>query len=129
MCDKRIEDMNTDELLELLVKAQRDKVEKMLNAQKESIKEKIEPKKEKAEEAIKSMLSLVFSPGVQGHFVKAGIEFLSGVEEIIKNAPMPDSVRENVCKACDLKDKVKDAVGDIGKQKTKDKKMKKIEVE
>jgi len=132
MCDIKTEDMNADELLEALVKVQRAKVEKILNDQKASIKEKIEPKKEKAEESFKSLLSLFFSPEVQGHFVKAGISFLSGIGEMIKNVPMSDEMKENVCKACTLKDKiVKDAAADIdSKQKTnKDKKMKKIEVE
>jgi len=132
MCDTKTEDMNEDELLEALVKAQRSKIEKILNDQKASMKEKIEPKKEKAEETVKSVLSLFFNSEVQRHFVKAGIEFLSGVGEMIKNAPMSEDMRENVCKVCNMKDKiVKDATDEINsKQKAnKDKKMKKIEVE
>jgi hypothetical protein len=61
------------------------------------------------------------------------MEFLAGVEEFLKKAPMPDNMKETVEKACDAKDAfVKDIVCEVNvdcKAKTKDKKMKKIDVE
>jgi len=155
MSDKRIEDMSTDEILEFLVRTQREKIEGMLNAQKETMenvfsaqketmenmfsaqkgafKEKMGPAKEKFDDTMKGFVSMIMNPEIQKHFVRSGIEFLSGIEEMIKNVPMPEFMKENVEKACDAKDEVvkdmaKEFVKDDG-PKTTNKKMKKIDVE
>jgi hypothetical protein len=134
MCDKKIEDMSTDEILEYLVRTERDKVEKILKAQKEAVKEKMESQKDRAEDAFKSVAAMLFNPDIQKHFVKAGMEVLSGIEEAIKVMPMPDFVRDTMSKASDAKDTImKDVVCDSNPQckvkVNKDKKMKKIDVE
>jgi len=124
MCDNN----HTD--LEEIVRMNREKIEEILKAQK---KEKFEPKKEKAEEAMKGILSLFLDPKIQMHFVRAGMEFLYGIEEIVKGAPLPDEMKETVNKACEMKDNiVKGIVNEMdpkAKPKDKEKKMKKIDVE
>ncbi|MDR2866775.1 MAG: hypothetical protein LBV13_05190 [Methanomassiliicoccaceae archaeon] len=133
MCDRKIDDMSTDEILEFLVRTQRDKIEKILKAQKDSVKEKMGPQKEKIEDALKAGTSLFFNPEIQRHFVKAGMEFLAGMEELIRNIPMPDFMKETMHKASESKDIiVKDIANEKDaekKQKTEDSKMKKIDVE
>ena len=127
MCDNS----NTEEL-ERMIKEQREMIEKLMEAQKSSFKSTIEPKKEKAEEFMKAMLSLFTNPEIQKHFVKAGMEFLSGIEEAIKAIPLPDNVKEGIGKASEIKDTfVRDVVCEMNpvcKYKT-GKKMKKIDVE
>jgi hypothetical protein len=134
MCDKKIEDMSTDEILEYLVRTEKDKVEKILKAQKETVKEKLGPRKDRAEDAFRSLVAMFLNPDIQKHFVKAGMEILSGVEEAIKVMPMPDFVKEAMGKASDAKDAImKDVVCDSNPhckvKVNKDKKMKKIDVE
>ena len=126
--------MCNDEIdIEEFVKKNKEIIEKILKEQKGSFKEKVEPQVEKAENTVKEVLGLFFNPEIQKHFVKAGMEFLAGVEEFLKKAPMPDNMKETVEKACDAKDAfVKDIVCEMNddcKAKTKDKKMKKIDVE
>ena len=121
---------NDDMDLEDFVKKNKDEIERILKEQDDTFKVKFDVKKDKAEDAVKTVLSLFLNSDVQKHFVKAGIEFLSGVEVLIRNAPLPDEMKENIDKACDVKDKmVKDIVGEFGKPKNKEKKTKKIEVE
>jgi vacuolar-type H+-ATPase subunit E/Vma4 len=126
MCDN-----NTEEL-ERMIKEQREMIEKLIEAQKASFKETTEPKKERAEDAMKAILSIIANKDIQKHFVKAGMEFLSGIEEIIKAVPFPDSVKEKMDKASEAKDEfVRGVVCELNpvcKQKT-GKKMKKIDVE
>jgi len=133
MCDKDGID------LEEIVRKNREKIEKILKDQKGSFKEKADSTKEKAEDALKGILSLFLDPEIQMHFIRAGMEFLHGIEEIVKNAPMSDNMKDTVEKACEMKDKIIDAVAnemdpkskpkDKPKDKDKDKKMKKIDVE
>ena len=128
MGKKKADNMSTDEMLEELVKAHREKIEKILKEQ-DAAEFKEGPK---AEDTLKSILSLFLDPEVRGHFVKAGIEILSGIEQLLKSAPMPDDMKQNVEKACDITDKV---VNNIVKEVCPDKKpkgkktMKKIDVE
>jgi hypothetical protein len=136
MAKKGTDEKSNDEMLEELVRTQREKIEKILKEQKkgETLRDKAEPKKKEAEEILKSVLTLFINPDVQGHFVKAGIEFLSGVEQLIRNAPLPEDMKKNVNTACEMKDMfVKEVVTamDESKPKDKDKKknMKKIDVE
>ena len=129
---KKKTDLNNDEVLEELVRTQREKIERILREQKEDAGEEAEPKKE---DTLRSVLSVLLNPEVQSHFVKAGIEILSGIEQLIRNAPMSENMKQNVERACDFKDRI---VNDIVKEadpdkkpesKKKDKKMKKIDVE
>jgi len=89
---------------------------------------------EKVGDAMKEIFSLLLDPKIQIHFVKAGREFLSGIEAMIKNAPLPDEVKDTVNKAYEVKDKIiEDLAKEFGpdpkKGKEKGKKMKKIDVE
>ena len=139
MCDKRIDDMDADELLEALVMSQRAKIEKILNEQKASFKEKFEPEKKKAEEAVGSILALFMDPNVQRHFMKAGIEFFAGIDELFRNIPTPDFVKDAMKNAQDAENERPEGnvkaennakADDAPKKKqTKSKKMKKIDVE
>ena len=140
MSDKKIDEMTMDEILEWIVRTQKDKIEGIINKQKETFKEQKEtfkeqmaPKKEKIDETMKGFMSMLLNPEIQKHFVRSGIEFLSGIEELIKNAPMPEFMKENVEKACDAKDEVvKDMAKEFAKEdepKKTNKKMKKIDVE
>ncbi|MDR0778919.1 MAG: hypothetical protein LBE48_05755 [Methanomassiliicoccaceae archaeon] len=127
--DRKISDMDTDEILKYLAKKEKKKVEELLT--QIPLKVDIGPQKEKAEDAFRSIISLFFNPEIQKHFVKAGIEILSGVEEAIKNMPMPDFVKETMNKASETKDEMKKDFCDSNPdcKVKKDKKMKKIDVE
>jgi 2-hydroxy-3-keto-5-methylthiopentenyl-1-phosphate phosphatase len=129
MCDERTEE------LERMVKEQREMIDKLMAAHGSSFKDTIESKKEKADETFKSVFAIFTNKEIQRHFVKAGMEFLSGIEEIIKAIPVPDSVREKMDMATEAKDDfVKDVVCDLNpsckyKAAAGKKKMKKIDVE
>ena len=128
MCDN-----DRTEELEKIIKEQKEMIDKLINAQKSSFKEKIEPKKEKVDDAMKAMFSIFTNKEVQRHFVKAGVEFLSGIEALIKAVPVPDNVKETMKKASEAKDDfVKDVVDELNSSKQKaagKKKIKKIDVE
>jgi hypothetical protein len=163
---------NDDMDIEEFVKKNKKKIEEILKAQEKNDKEKAD--KDKKEEAkgkdddkehdgpfeaiggmMKGFLFVLLDPKVQRHFIHAGKEFFDGVEEMIKNAPLPDDVKETVdsvrefkdrivneiihemdhdakndskSKEKNSKDKEKDSKGK-DKDKDKDKKMKKIDVE
>lgn len=138
MCDKRAEDMDADELLEALVRCQRAKIEKILNEQKGSFKEKFEPEKKKAEDAFGSIVALLTDPAVQRHFMKAGIEFFAGLDELIRNIPVPENIKDAVNKARKAREEASEDAGAEEEEKekapprkkpAKSKKMKKIDVE
>jgi len=123
--------MSDDMDIEEFVKKNKEMIEAILKAQKEKFKEKAEPQKQKAEDAVKGMISLILDPEIQRHFVKAGMEVLSGIEEILKKAPMPDKMKETVEKACDARETfVRDVMCEVNTDcKMKPKKTKKIDVE
>jgi len=125
MCEKEEID------LEEFVRKNKEKIEKILKEDHGTLREKIEPQKEKIEGALKGIMSLLLDPKVQIHFVKAGMELLSGVEELIKKAPLPEDMKENVGKACEMKDKMVNNIMNEMDQRSKSKedKMKKIDVE
>jgi hypothetical protein len=124
---------NDDIDIEEFVKKNREKIESILKEQKGSFREKFEPQKEKVEDAMKGVLSLFLDPKIQIHFIRAGMEFLHGVEAIVKKAPLPDDIKETMDKASAMKDRiVEDIVNEMdpkAKPKDKEKKMKKIDVE
>jgi len=128
MCDN-----DRTEELEKIIKEQKEMIDKLINAQKASFKETFEPKKEKVDDAMKAMFSIITNKEIQRHFVKAGVEFLSGIEELIRAVPVPDNVKETMKKASEAKDDfVKDVVDELNSSKQKaagKKKMKKIDVE
>ena len=127
MCDHS----NTEDL-ERIIREQREIIDKLIDAQKASLEATAESKKDKIESTLKTMVAPLMNPEVQKHFVKAGMELISGIEELVRSAPLPDSVRGNVDKACDAKDALmRDVVCEMNpvcKYKT-GKKMKKIDVE
>jgi len=128
MCDS-----NTEEL-ERIIKEQKEMIEDLINSQKASFKETMGNEKKKADETFKAMFSIFTNKEIQRHFVKAGMEFLSGIEELIKAVPIPDNIKEKMDKASEAKDDfVKDVVCDLNpscKYKSAGKKkMKKIDVE
>jgi hypothetical protein len=92
---------------------------------------------EKIGDAMKEMISLFLDPKVQKHFIKAGKEIFTGIEEMIKNAPIPEEMKDAMDKAHEMKDKiVDDLASEFGpeakkekEKKAKGKKMKKIDVE
>ncbi|MCL2712414.1 MAG: hypothetical protein FWD37_03960 [Methanomassiliicoccaceae archaeon] len=125
---------NDDIDIEEFVKKNREAIEKILKEQDTSaFKEKADAQKEKAEEVLKGVIGTILNPDIQRHFVKAGMEFLSGIEELLKSAPFPEKVKETVEKAYEAKETfVKDVVCDLNpdcKIKNKEKKTKKIDVE
>ena len=124
MCEKEID-------IEEFVKQNKEKIEKILKEQKGSFKEKAEPQMKKAEDVVTGVISLFLDPEIQKHFVKAGMEMLAGVEELLKKAPMPDKVKETFEKASGAKETfVKDVMCEVNPDcKVKNKKMKKIDVE
>jgi hypothetical protein len=133
MDDKNIDDMGTDEIIKYLAKREKKKAEELF-IKNIALKAEIGSQKEKAEDAFKSVISLFFNPDIQKHFVKAGMEILAGVEEAIRNMPFPDFVKETMDKASDTKDEiVKDVMCESNPnckvKQTKNKKMKKIDVE
>jgi hypothetical protein len=90
---------------------------------------------EKIGDAFKEVVSLLLEPKVQIHFIRAGKELFSGIEEMIKSAPIPEEMKEMMDKAHKVKDKI---VEDLAEEfdpeakkekKPKGKKMKKIDVE
>ncbi|MCL2890931.1 MAG: hypothetical protein FWF40_03455 [Methanomassiliicoccaceae archaeon] len=132
MCDERTEE------LERMVKEQKEMIDKLMEAHGHdhgpSLKDTIDSKKEKADETFRSVFAIFTNKEIQRHFVKAGMEFLSGIEEIIKAIPVPDSVREKMDMAAEAKDDfVKDVVCDLNPsckyKSASKKKMKKIDVE
>jgi len=123
--------------IEEFVKKHKEEIEKILKEQEEGggIKIDIGPL-DKMGDAVKGMMSMFFDPKIQMHFIRAGKEFFSGIEEMMKNAPFPDEMKEKVNKAYEMKDRMKDIMNDPepeskpkGKDKEKEKKMKKIDVE
>jgi len=124
---------NTEEL-ERIIKEQKEMIDKLIEAQRTSFRDTAGSNRERVDDAFRSVLSIFTNKEIQKHFVKAGMEFLSGIEELIKAVPVPDSVREKMDMATEATDDfVKDVVSDINtsyKQKaTGKKKIKKIDVE
>ncbi|MDR0334276.1 MAG: hypothetical protein LBH69_00095 [Methanomassiliicoccaceae archaeon] len=125
---------NDDIDIEEFVKKHREEIEKILKASEGHLKTDIGPA-EKIGDAMKGMLSMFLDPKIQMHFIRAGKEFFTGVEEMMRNAPLPDEMKDTVNKACEMKDRiVKDIVNEMdgdakSKKDAKEKKMKKIDVE
>ena len=111
MCDTDIEQF---------VKENREKIEEILSRSEK------DPGR-KAEERMKKVFAAFMSPEVQKHFLKAGLEALSGIEAIIRNVPVPDKAAE---KAREARETVKDVMCEVkGCKPSKGKKVKKIEVD
>jgi len=116
-----------DHDLEDFVRKNKEKIEKILRESKEPEKQE-QGAFEALGDAMKGIFSLLLDPKVQMHFIKAGKEFFTGIEEIVKNAPLPDEMRATVDKAVEFKDKVIDGLaGETGKPKDKDAKADKAE--
>jgi len=129
MCDN-----DRTEELEKIIREQKKMIDDLMNNQQTSFKVKVETEKKKADEALKSMVSIFTNKDIQRHFVRAGMEFLSGIEELIKTIPFPDNVKETMDKAYEAKDDIVREVCDLNpsckyKATGTKKKMKKIDVE
>jgi len=136
-----------DHDLEDFVRKNKEKIEKILKDCDKGPEEHGPGPFEAVGDAMKGIFSLLLDPKVQMHFIKAGKEFFTGIEEMVKNAPLPDEMRNAVDKAVEFKDKIVDSLaGETdknegskadkdrpkadGKEKNaKDKKMKKINVD
>ena len=107
--------------IEQFVKENREKIEEILKAQKE--------KNTETEETLKGVFATLMKPEIQRHFLRAGIEVLSGIEAMLRNVPMSDEMKEKAHKAKETF--VKEVMCEIrpGCKKTSNKKMKKIDVE
>jgi hypothetical protein len=127
--------------LEEIVRNNKEKIEEILRSFEgggASFKIDLGPL-DKVGDAMKGMFSMFFDPRTQMHFVRAGKELFAGIEEMIKNAPLPDEMRETVNKAREMKDSIinnftgakEEDPKPKGKEKEKEKgkEMKKIDVE
>jgi hypothetical protein len=114
MCDTDIEQF---------VKDNREKIEEILaRAEKDPGR--------KVEDAMKKVFAALMSPEVQKHFLRAGLEAISGIEAIVRNIPVPDKMKDAADKAREARENVKDVMCEVkGCKTSKGKKVKKIEVE
>lgn len=108
-----------DPELEKFFSENRDMIEKLLKEEKEMIKDTFEEEKEKmealleeqkdkAKEAAQGVVNMITDPDVQKHFMAVGLELLMGINALMKAAPMPDSVKEMVDKAEDVRKSASD---------------------
>ena len=59
----------------------------------EKVKAKVSEKKEAAEDVAKGVYAAVMSPEVHKHFIKMGMEFFLGLNELADRLPVPDGIR------------------------------------
>lgn len=100
----------TDPELEQFIRENRDMIERLLkeektlfkeffNEEKASIEEIAEEQKKKAREAAQGVFNMFTDPEVQKHFMTMGMEFMMGMNALMRAAPMPDIVKDMAEKA------------------------------
>ncbi|MDR3075206.1 MAG: hypothetical protein LBU30_04120 [Candidatus Methanoplasma sp.] len=100
----------TDPDLERFFKENRDMVERLFREEKDLLKnvfeeekaraeELLEEQKKRAKDATQGVVNMLTDPDVQRHFTAMGIEFMMGINALMKAAPIPDSVRDMADKA------------------------------
>ena len=98
------------EMLERLFSEEKEMMEKFIKEGKGSFKETFDSecekadefakqKKEKAKEKAEEVFNAFTDPDVQRHFMKMGMEFMMGMNALIKAMPFPDFVKEAAGKA------------------------------
>lgn len=92
--------------------ANADRVRRILRAQREEAEARArafaEEKRAKAEDAALGVLMAVANPEVQRHFVTMGLEFMMGLDAMMREMPMPGPVR----KAADLAEAARSQMAD-----------------
>ncbi|MBE6525900.1 MAG: hypothetical protein E7Z66_04990 [Thermoplasmata archaeon] len=58
------------------------------------VKDRAHQAKDKTEDFAKDMYSAVMNPDVHKHFIRMGMEFFMGLNELASRMPMPDSVKQ-----------------------------------
>lgn len=58
------------------------------------VKDRAHQAKDKTEDFAKDMYSAVMNPDVHKHFIRMGMEFFIGLNELASRMPMPDSVKQ-----------------------------------
>lgn len=58
------------------------------------VKDRAHQAKDKTEDFAKDMYSAVMNPDVHKHFIRMGMEFFMGLNELTSRMPMPDSVKQ-----------------------------------
>ncbi|MFA5452218.1 MAG: hypothetical protein WC248_01415 [Candidatus Methanomethylophilaceae archaeon] len=115
---------------EVLFSDEKAKVEDLAKMNKEKIEEYADAKKAKVEEVAIGVFGAVANPVVQRHFIKMGMEFMMGMDEMLKAMPMPEAMKKTWESATDARDIFTDSYCDVNpKCQTKKKGTKKIELE
>lgn len=58
------------------------------------VKDRAHQAKDKTEDFAKDMYSAIMNPDVHKHFIRMGMEFFMGLNELASRMPMPDSVKQ-----------------------------------
>ena len=115
---------------EALFDDEKARAEDLFRMNKEKVDEYADAKKAKVEEIALGMFAAVANPVVQRHFIKMGMEFMMGMDEMVKAMPMPDTMKKTWESATDIRDTFTDSYCDVNpKCQTKKKTAKKIELE
>ncbi|MDR1690419.1 MAG: hypothetical protein LBR42_01070 [Candidatus Methanoplasma sp.] len=122
------------EMIERLLKEEKVRLERLFKEEKESFKSaieeeqaKAEEQKKKAKEAVQGVFNAFTDPEVQKHFMKMGMEFVMGVNALVKAMPFPEGFRDMADKAEEAR---KSAAEDFAKSsgRTKPAAPEKIEI-
>ena len=99
--------MTADEDIERFVKENRELVERMMRVRRDNIQTASELGKDaiissrkaaefvrtRSEDLARAAYGMVSDPTVQGHFIRAGMEFMAGLTALAKVAPVPDFMK------------------------------------
>jgi len=118
-----VEEMDA-ETLKAFVKKNEAKIVELLK----EAPSKIEKKVDKGKDVAKGVFEAAMSKDVQQHFMKAGMEFMLGMAELMKAMPIPDDIKSMVKNG--VKKDCADCEGPAAKKKSapKKKSIEKIEL-
>ncbi len=91
------------EMIERLLREEKEIFISTFEQEKEKVGELMDEQKDKAKEMAQGVVNMVTDPEVQRHFMAVGMELLMGMNALMRAAPVPDTVKDMMDKAEEMR--------------------------
>lgn len=111
------------EILEEMIRREKEDVEGIYNRGKDRARERIERTKRESQNSMRQAVNAIMDPEIQGHFMSAGFDFIMGVNALMRAMPQPKFMRESEFEDAEVPEEVEEEAP-IPKKRTSPKSIK-----
>ncbi len=82
------------DVLERIIRKEKKAAEESFRRNKDKVRDRVDQTRKDAKSAAKQTFEAITNPEVHSHFMNAGLEFISGINSLVRSMPRPDFMKD-----------------------------------